>query len=172
MVDREIGMKQLDGVLAGHRGRRRRRGSGHPRHGGRALFGAAPVQPALPRRVRLPVEHAERSGAGRRRAPPGDGSRRHPRPAQTAAVVVPAAAVAQADLRERRGGPAALRNGGARHAARPAEGQQHLGRWQPRLSGVRGLPAARRSRAGHRHRRRDRSRPLHRRPHGGACTSA
>ena len=74
--------------------------------------------------------------------------------------------MAQADLRERRGGPAALRNGGACHAARAAEGQQHLGRWQPRLSGVRGLPAARRSRARHRHRRRDRSRPLHRQPHG------
>ena len=71
------------------------------------------------------------------------GPRRHARVAQTAAVIVPAAAVAQADLRERRGGPEALRNGGARHAPRKAEGQQHLGRWQPRLSGVRGLPAAR-----------------------------
>ena len=52
---------------ARHRCRRRRRGSGHPRHGGRAIFGAASVQPALPRRVRLPVEHAERSRSGRRR---------------------------------------------------------------------------------------------------------
>ena len=50
-----------------------------------------------------------------------------------------------------------------------SERQQHLGRWQPRLSGVRGLPAARRSRAGHRHRRRDRSRTLHRQPHGGVA---
>ena len=41
-----------------HRGRGRRGGSGHPRHGGRAILGAAPVQPALPRGVRLPVEHA------------------------------------------------------------------------------------------------------------------
>ena len=37
--------------------------------------------------------------AGRRRSSPGDGSRRHSRAAQTAAVVVSAAAVAQADLR-------------------------------------------------------------------------
>ena len=157
---------------ARHRGRRRCGGPGHSRHGGRAIFGAAPVQPALPRRVRLPVEHAERSGARRRRSSPGDGSRRHPRAAQTAAVVVPAAAVAQADLRERRGGPAALRNGGARHAAREAERQQHLGRRQPGLSGVRGLPAARRGRAGHGNRRRDRSRSLHRRPARRRCASA
>ena len=38
VVEREIGMKQLDGVLASHRGRGRRGGSGHPGHGGRAIL--------------------------------------------------------------------------------------------------------------------------------------
>ena len=141
VVEREIGMKQLDGVLAviGPWPTWRIRTS---RHGGRAIFGPAPVQPALSGRVRLQVEHAERSGSRSHRTPQGNGSRRHPAPAQTAAVVVPAAAVAQTDLRERRGGPASLRNAGAGHAARAAERQQHLGRGQPRLSRLRGLPAA------------------------------
>jgi Domain of unknown function (DUF4158) len=66
VVEREIGMKQLDGVLPVHRGRGRCGRSGPPRHGGRAILGAAPIQPSLSRRVRFPVEHAQRSGARRR----------------------------------------------------------------------------------------------------------
>ena len=53
----------------------------------------------------------------------------------------------------RRGGPAALRDRRTRHAARSAEGQQHLGGRQPRLPRLRGLPAAGRGRAEHRYRR-------------------
>ena len=43
---------------AHHRRGRRCRRPGYPRDGRRAIFGAAPVQPALPRGVRFPVELA------------------------------------------------------------------------------------------------------------------
>ena len=48
---------------------RRRAGPGYSGHGGRALFGAAPVQPALPRRLRLPVELPARAAADRTSVP-------------------------------------------------------------------------------------------------------
>ena len=69
---------------------------------------AAPVQPALPRGVPLPVEHAAGSCPGRHRTPQGDGPRRHPHVAQATAGIIPAAEMAQADLRE-----AAQRTGGS-----------------------------------------------------------
>ena len=100
VVEREIGMKQLDGVLP--------------------VIGAV----ADVADQDILVTAAERYSVLRRFSPRflaafdfrsntpndpvlaavellGDGSRRHPRPAQTSAVVVPAAAMAQADLRER-----------------------------------------------------------------------
>ena len=76
---------------------------------------------------------------------------RHPRVRQTAARVLPVAAMAQADLRIGRGRPPPLRGRRPRDAARPAEGQRHLGGRQPRLPRLRGLPAAvqtRRTRTG------------------------
>ena len=56
---------------AHHRVRRRGRRPGDPRHRGRALHRPAPVQPALPRGVPLPVEHAARPC----RWPPSSSSR-------------------------------------------------------------------------------------------------
>ena len=67
----------------------------------------------------------------------------------TTAVIIPVAEVAQADLRERQGGPAALRNCRPRHAARPPARGRHLGGRQPRLPRLRGLSAASRGRARH-----------------------
>jgi hypothetical protein len=109
VVEREIGMKQLDDVLP--------------------VIGAVVDQDTR-------VTAAERYSVLRRFSPhflaAFDFRSNTPDDPVLAAVVVSAAAMAQADLRERCGGPAALRNGGARHAARAAKRQQHLGSGQPR----------------------------------------
>ena len=96
-------------------------------------YSAAPVQPTLSGGVPLRVERAARPGAGGDRGPQGDGPRRCPRAPEAPAGVVLAAEVAQADLRQRRGRPAAVRSRRARRVARAAARQRHLGRGQPRL---------------------------------------
>ena len=72
----------------------------------------------------------------------GNKPRRQPQPAPAAAGLLPAGEVAQADLRERAGGPAPVRDRRPGHAARPPAGQRHLGGRQPRLARVRGPSAA------------------------------
>jgi hypothetical protein len=161
VVDRKVGMKQLDDVL--------------PVIGSVANVAEQDILITAAERYSVLRRFSPRflkafdfrsstpngSCPDRHRNPQGDGSRQHADFAGPAAFNIPVAEVAQAHLRERQGGPAAIRNRRARHAARPPERQRHLGRWQPRLPRLRGLPAASRGRAGH---RRDRSGPLCRRP--------
>ena len=94
-VEREIGMAQLDGVLP--------------------VIGAV----ADVADQDILVTAAERYSVLRRFAPrflaAFDFRSNTPNDPVLAAVVVSAAAVAQADLREQRGGPEALRNGGPSH---------------------------------------------------------
>ena len=149
---------------AHHRVRRRGRRPGDPRHGGRALHRPAPVQPAFPRGVLVPVEHAARPRPGRRRAPQGNEPRRHPQPAPAAAGLLPADEVAQADLRERAADRrlyetavlATLRDR-LRGSDIWVAGSRDYRAFEDHL-----LPAA--APDGRRHRRRNRSRSLRRRP--------
>ena len=75
VVDREVGLTAAGRPLADYRRGRRGRGPGHPGQRGRALFGAAPIQPAFPDGVPLRLERAARPSAGRDRGAEGDGPR-------------------------------------------------------------------------------------------------
>ena len=109
-VDREVGMRQLDGVLPDHRVGRRCRGPGDPRHRGRALQRLAPVQPrfleAFCFQSNTP-QHPVLAAVELLKAMNRDGTRVLPK---RPPVILPADEMAQADLREWVSGPAPLRD--------------------------------------------------------------
>ena len=114
VVDREIGMKRLEEALPiiGSVADVADQDTSSPP---RALQRLAPVHSTLSRDVQFSCKHTAGPGSRRRRTPQGNESRRHPLLAQATTVGLPAAKMAQADLREQRSRSTPLRDRGARH---------------------------------------------------------